>query len=51
MALFFFLLQTGVFSDEFFRLVWLKDWNNIPWLLLPSMVEADKFPDHPRTIV
>jgi hypothetical protein len=30
----FFLLQTGSFlMNFFFCLFWLKDWNNIPWLL------------------
>jgi hypothetical protein len=30
----FFLLQTGSFLSIFFRLVWLKDLNNIPRLLI-----------------
>jgi len=29
----FFLLETGSFLTNFFRLVRLKDWNNIPQLL------------------
>jgi hypothetical protein len=29
----FFSFVNGVFSHEFFHLVWLKDWNNIPRLL------------------
>jgi hypothetical protein len=29
-----------VFSHEFFRLVWLKDWNNIPRLLFYPFYET-----------
>jgi len=29
----FFYFANRVFSHEFFRLAWLKDWNNIPRLL------------------
>ena len=32
----FFSLANRVFSHEFFCLVWLKDWNNIPHLLFYS---------------
>jgi hypothetical protein len=28
----FFAFANLVFSHDFFRLVWLKDWNNIPRL-------------------
>jgi hypothetical protein len=33
----FFSFANQVFSCEFFHLVWLKDWNNIPRLLFYSL--------------
>jgi len=42
-----------VFSHEFFCLVWLKDWNNIPWLLFYPLQDnqqtnAFSIPKHQR---
>jgi len=48
---FIFSFANWVFSHEFFRLVWLKDWNNIPRLLFYSfqdnqLINAFSIPKH-----
>jgi len=47
---YFFLLQTGSFLTNFFVLVWLKDWNNIPRLLFypfqDNQTNAFSIPKH-----
>jgi len=38
----FFPFANRVFSHKFFCLVWLKDWNNIPWLLFYPFQDINK---------
>jgi hypothetical protein len=38
----FFLLQAGSFLTNFFRLAWLKDWNNIPRLLFYPLQDNEQ---------
>jgi hypothetical protein len=48
-----FLFQTGSFLTNFVRLVWLKDWNNIPQLLFYAFQDNQqtKCLQHPKTLM